>query len=294
VSAPSVSPTLTPTTEELVRGNLPLVGHIVRGVLSRVPSHVSRDELISAGMYALAVSAASFDASRGVPFARFAAIRIRGAITDELRTMDWASRAVRSKAREVETVRGELQRQFGRTASNDEVAHTMGVSVAELNSVDADVQRASVLSLQAITADGGDSEPLPTRDEGPDGLLVRREQIGYLHDAIEELPERLRVVIKEYFFEQRKMSEIAADLGVTESRVSQMRSEALGMIRAGMKGADEPRPAAPANERGRAAALSAYVQAVSTRSTLSARLDMTNVLGETRTDPSAPALKIAN
>jgi RNA polymerase sigma factor for flagellar operon FliA len=291
VSAPSVSPAL-PTTDELVRENLPLVGHIVRSVLSRVPSHVSRDELISAGMYALAVSASSFDASRGVPFARFAAIRIRGAITDELRNMDWASRAVRSKAREVETVRGELQRQFGRTPTNDEVATTMGVSVTDLNSVDADVQRASVLSLQAITAEG-ESEPLPTRDEGPDALLVRREQIGYLHDAIEELPERLRTVVKEYFFEQRKMSEIAADLGVTESRVSQMRSEALGMIRAGLKGTDEPQPAAPrSNERGRAAAMSAYVQAVSARSTVAGRLEATNLLGETRA--TAPALKIAN
>ena len=82
--------------DELVRENLPLVGHLVREVLGRVPSHVSRDDLISAGMYALAVSASSYDPERGVPFPRFAAIRIRGAITDELRSMDWASRSARA------------------------------------------------------------------------------------------------------------------------------------------------------------------------------------------------------
>lgn len=287
-----------PTTEELVRANLPLVGHIVRGVLSRVPSHVSRDELVSAGMYALAVSAASFDASRGVPFARFAAIRIRGAITDELRTMDWASRAVRSKAREIDSVRTELVRGLGHTPTNDELAQAMGVPVAEVTAVEADVQRASVLSLQALTAEG-DSETLPSANEGPEGLLLRREQVGYLHDAVEELPDRLRTVVQQYFFEQRKMSDIAADLGVTESRVSQMRSEALAMLRSGFRAADATdtvpaAAAAPAKERGRAAVLSAYVQAVAARSTLSERLATTTLLGETRHRTGSGYVKFAN
>ena len=277
------SPLTSAEVESLVRANLPLVGHIVRGVLTRVPSHVSRDELISAGMYALSVSAASFDPSRGVPFANFAAIRIRGAITDELRTMDWASRAVRSKAREIDTVRSELLRRLGRTPSSDEVAQTLGIAVADLSAVEADVQRASVLSLQALTAEG-DTDVLPSAGESPENLLVRREQIGYLRDAIEELPERLRTVIREYFFEQRKMSDIATELGVTESRVSQMRSEALAMLRVGFQATDTPAAPPPhaGSERGRAAARNAYVKAVATRSTLAGRLGATTLLGESR------------
>jgi RNA polymerase sigma factor for flagellar operon FliA len=269
--------------EGLVRSNLPLVGHLVREVLGRVPSHVSRDDLISAGMYALTVSASSFDASRGVPFARFAALRIRGAITDELRAMDWASRSVRRKSREVETARASLARTLGRTPTTAEIAQAVGFAPAEVEAVDADVQRASVLSLQAITADG-DCDALPHASDSPEGLLLRREQIGYLHDAIAELPERLRTVVTEYFFEQRKLNEVATDLGVTESRVSQLRSEALALLYVGFQAGYErtgPSPEQPV--RGRvAAARSAYVASVAARSSLAGRLGATTVLGEPR------------
>ncbi|MGH8963336.1 MAG: sigma-70 family RNA polymerase sigma factor, partial [Jatrophihabitantaceae bacterium] len=112
--------------DELVRSHLPLVGHLVREMLGRVPAHVNRDDLISAGMLALVTSAQGYDPTRGVPFGRFAAIRIRGGLTDELRTMDWASRAVRGKAREIDTVRNELAATLGRTPERAEIAQTMG------------------------------------------------------------------------------------------------------------------------------------------------------------------------
>jgi RNA polymerase sigma factor FliA len=281
VTAARVSPTTDLCVDDLVRANLPLVGHIVREVLSRVPSHVSRDDLMSAGMYAVAVSAASFDPARGVPFARFAAIRIRGAILDELRTMDWASRAVRSKAREIDTVRSDLRRQLGHTPSNDEVAQSMGVASHEVSATDADVQRANVLSLQALTTDG-DTEVLPSVGESPEGLLVRREQIGYLRDAIAALPDRLRIVITQYFLEQRKMSEIAADLGVTESRVSQMRSEALALLHTGFAAADDQLAPAKKPRPARAAVQTTYVAAIAARTTLAGRLSATTLLGESR------------
>jgi RNA polymerase sigma factor FliA len=267
--------------DDLIREHLPLVGHIVREVLGRVPSHVSRDDLMSAGMYAVALSASSFDPTRGVPFARFAAIRIRGAITDELRTMDWASRAVRSKAREIDTVRTDLQRRLGHAPSTDEVAHKMGVASSDVTSADADVQRANVLSLQALTADGG-TEVLASRGESPEGLLVRREQIGYLRDAVAMLPDRLRAVITGYFLEQRKMTDIAADLGVTESRVSQMRAEALVLLHVGFQAVDDQLAPAKKPQRGRAATHSTYSAAVTSRSTLAGRLSATTLLGESR------------
>ena len=279
----------------LVRTHLPLVGHLVRELLGRVPAHVSRDDLISAGSFALVTSAQGFDASRGVPFARFAAIRIRGALTDELRTMDWASRAVRGKAREMDTVRNTLASALGRSPSRTEVAKTMGVGVSELDAVDADVQRAAVLSLHALTSDEGTELPLPAKGDGPENLLLNRERIGYLRDAIAELPERPRTVIEEYFFENRKMVEIAADLGVTESRVSQLRSEALVLLREAMNSVENDLPAVHIESaRGRAGVRQAYCASVASRSTMASRLAATTLLGETYAPVAASRLRIAN
>ena len=280
VETPAVE---TPSVDDLVRSHLPLVGHLVRELLTRLPAHVNRDDLVSAGMMALVLAAKSFDASRGVPFGRFAAIRIRGALTDELRTMDWASRAVRGKARELDAVRTELAARLGRNPRREEVAHVMGVSVSDLDAVDSDVARASVLSIQGITPDQG-AELLPSTGDGPETVLLRREQIGYLHDAIAVLPDRLRVVVEQYFFGQRRMVDIAADLGVTESRVSQLRSEALALLKVGMRNQDAEMAAElPAEtSRKRAGARDAYTAAVAARSTLAGRLEATTVLGEVR------------
>jgi RNA polymerase sigma factor for flagellar operon FliA len=281
IAAPSTG--ADPTDHDgLITEHLPLVGHLVRELMHRLPTHVNRDDLISAGTVALVLSARSFDPTRGVPFARFAAIRIRGALTDELRTMDWASRAVRSRAREVESVRATLAARLGHTPARHEVAQAMGVSVEELDASDADVHRASVLSLQSLTPDDN-AELLPTTSDGPESLLLRREQLGMLTDAIAELPERLRTVVQEYFFAQRKMADIAGELGVTESRVSQLRSEALILLRAGLRtGADDEAAAPAPATRGQTAARAAYCTAVATRSTLAERLRGTTPLGEVR------------
>jgi len=279
----SVAPTPVAAAGEvdaLVREHLPLVGHLVRTVLARVPAHVHHDDLVSAGMLALVLAARSFDASRGVPFTGFAAIRIRGALTDALRSMDWASRAVRSKARQVDAVRNDLAAALGRTPAREEIAQAMGVPVAELDAVEADLDRAAVVSLQSLNPDGVDDR-LPQAADGPEGLLLKREQIGYLHDAIAELPERLRLIVHRYFFDNRKMSEIADELGVTESRISQLRSEALVLMRAAMAAMNadlsDLTPAdAPARQRN-------YTAAVVTRSSLTTRLQATTILGEPHT-----------
>jgi RNA polymerase sigma factor for flagellar operon FliA len=271
-----------PTRDELITAHLPLVGHLVRELMHRLPAHVNRDDLVSAGTVALVLSARGFDPSRGVPFARFAAIRIRGALTDELRTMDWASRAVRSRAREVESVRTMLAARLSRSPHRHEIAQAMGLPLEDLDALDADVHRASVLSLQSLTPDDT-AELLPTAGDGPENLLVRREQLGMLKDAVAELPERLRTVVEEYFFAQRKMADIAAELGVTESRVSQLRSEALVMLRAGMKTGSDEEAAAPAGgSRGQSAVREAYCAAVTSRSTLAERLRATTAFGEMR------------
>src|SRR5688572_3228902 len=126
------APTAKPSVDELVRSHLPLVGHLVREMLSRLPSHVSREDLVSAGMAALASAAKNFDAERGIPFGGFATTRIRGALLDELRGLDWASRSVRSRARRLDNAQQQLTATLGRTPTPAELAEAMGVAIDEI------------------------------------------------------------------------------------------------------------------------------------------------------------------
>src|SRR5947209_701692 len=159
--------------DDLVRAHLPLVGHLVRELLSRVPAHIGRDDLVSAGMAALAAAAKGFDPSRGIPFSAFAATCIRGGLLDELRGLDWASRSVRSRARRVDTVQQRLTATLGRVPTRQELAEALGVGVDEVRSVDDDVQRAMVLSLQGFAA-GTAEELVRERAAGPEELILDR------------------------------------------------------------------------------------------------------------------------
>ena len=283
MTATAIAPTATPRQlDDLVRSHLPLVGHLVRELLSRVPAHVGRDDLVSAGMAALATAAKSYDPARGTSFSAFASVRIRGALLDELRGLDWASRSVRGRARRIDAAEQELTAALGRTPTRTELAEVLGVAVDELDAANDDVQRAMVLSLQGFAA--GTAEDLVTeRTPGPEDLILHRERIGYLHDAIEALPERLRTVVTAYFFDERPMAEIAAELGVTESRVSQLRGEALVLLREGLNSQLDPElvttPARPDGCVARRRA--AYQAAVAGAGDLTSRLAKTNLFGLT-------------
>jgi RNA polymerase sigma factor for flagellar operon FliA len=143
--------------------------------------------------------------------------------------MDWASRAVRARARDIDSARGELTVKLGRTPTRGEVAEVVGITATEVDHADQDVRRAGLLSMEALTPAG--QSALPAELNGPESILLQREQIEQLRGAIAQLPERLRVVIEQYFFEHQRMAPIAEMLGVTESRVSQLRSEALLKLR---------------------------------------------------------------
>jgi len=232
---PLAHPQLERTPDDnLVREHLPLVGYLVAEAASRLPGHVSRDDLTSAGLMALAQSARSFDSSRGVPFARYASMRIRGGIIDELRSHDWASRSVRIKARQRGLAEEALAASLRRHPTQKELANHLGVTVLELASVERDVHRSVILSLQGFAEAGTLEGMLPHQDPGPEEMLLNRERQSYLVDAVAALPERLRVVVQGYFLDERPMVDIAAELGVTESRISQMRAEGLAMLKAGM------------------------------------------------------------
>lgn len=244
---PSPSPALS--TDELITANMAVVGHIVRETMGRLPSYVDRDDLTSAGLAALVTAARSFDAERGVPFARYAATRIRGAVLDELRGIDWASRTVRRRARELDATRSTLAASLGRPATAEEVATATGLTAREIAANEDDIARAQVLSLQA-SEDSSLEDLIPGHGPSPESLYEHRERLTYMMGAVAELPERLRVVVEGYFLAERPMAEIAAGLGVSESRVSQLRAEALVLLRDGMNAGLEPELVAPSERPG--------------------------------------------
>jgi RNA polymerase sigma factor FliA len=261
--------------DALVREHLPLVRRAVAELSARMPRHAPRDDLMSAGMVGLAQAARNYDESRGVPFHRYAATRIKGALLDELRTHDWASRPVRAKARQMEVTTEKLVAKFGRTPTAEEVAEAMGVQKSTIDGLNQDLHRATVLNYEAMIQSGESDSVLLVDDHDPEGDLLDRERNAYLVDAVKALPERLRIVVLGYFFEDRSMQEIGLELGVSESRVSQLRAEALDLLRDGMNAQLDPSLVeAPTRPTGRVARRkAAYYEAIANSSTPRERLD---------------------
>ena len=228
--------TLSPQRQLLVTSNLALVGYVVSGLAMKLPTYVDRDELRSAGLEGLVQAAHSFVEDREVPFRHFAITRIRGAIIDDLRRKDWASRSVRQAGRAREGAVDHLVATLGATPTSVEIAEYMGISLEELRTLDASLIRGSVLSLDAVPTSGAVSpaELLDSESSGPEDQLLDSEFQGYLRAAVTALPDRLGTVISRYSLQGHAMADIAEDLGVTESRVSQLRAEALILLRDGL------------------------------------------------------------
>lgn len=222
--------------DELVREAMPLVGYVVTEMISRLPAHVRREDLESAGYEALVRCARTYDPSVGTSFAQYARIRVRGAIVDELRSADWASRGARRAERQLTGAEDRLTQQLGRRPTEQELAADLGADGEDLLRTRERVQRAAVLSLNAIVGetDVDVATNLPSDDPSQDDRLIADERSRVLHAAVEALPERLRQVVTDYFLGEKPMAEIAAELGVGESRISQMRAQALDLLREGM------------------------------------------------------------
>jgi RNA polymerase sigma factor for flagellar operon FliA len=267
----------TPTSrDDLVRANLPIVHYEVAELSARIPAYVARDELVSAAMFGLAQAARTFDPSRKVPFDRYASIRIRGALLDELRKADWATRSVRQRASQFRNATESLTMRLLRAPTDDEVGRETGLSVDEIHRLRDDVHRATVLNYESVFIDGEFDDVVAVDSDTPEDVVLLRERQAYLVDAVAALPERLRRVIIGYFFEERPMDELAQELGVTDSRISQMRAEAISRLRDGIDSQLDPEAlAARAPEsalvaRRRAAYYAAIAESSDYRSRISA------------------------
>lgn len=261
--------------DQLVREHLPLARRVVAELVSKMPRHAPKEDLLAAGMAGLAQAARNFDPSRGVPFHRYALTRVRGALLDELRVHDWASRPVRAKARVMDAASERLTAKLGRPPSPEELATELKVPVSSVQNLNHDVHRAVVLNYESILEGDSDTVLLGTDEGSPEGALLDRERNAYLVDAVQALPERLRVVVVGYFFENRSMQDLGAQLQVSESRISQLRAEALDLLKDGLNTQLEPSLVEPmANPSGRVARRrQSYYTAIADRSTPRDRLD---------------------
>lgn len=230
----STAESLSPAQQKLLNDHLPIVQFMVSDLLRKVPNYIQRDDLYSAGMLGLLQAVRSFDETREAKFSTFARVRIQGALLDELRSRDWASRGVRQQARQVDMATEHLSNQLGRVPTSREIGTSLGVQDDQIHRLKSDLHRATVLSFDGAPIDSNRT-PIDVLAVHHDHLdpaeqLEQREMTAYVRDAVANLPERLRRVVVGYFLEERPMAELAAELGVTESRISHMRSEALTLM----------------------------------------------------------------
>ncbi|MCR5080285.1 MAG: RNA polymerase sigma factor WhiG [Treponema sp.] len=225
--------------DRLIRQYMPLVKWVAGRVSSGMPDSVEFDDLVGFGQFGLLDAINKFDVDKGVKFKTYASTRIRGAIFDELREMDWVPRSVRQKSKEIEDAIVELEAKLGRTASDAEIAQSMNMTEAEYQNTIMKVSGTSVLSLNDVWYSGDDSEHISIGDsiEAPNSLnpdvIVEREEVRrVIIQAIEELPQNEKMVIVLYYHEDLSFKEIGQVLNVSESRISQLHTKANLRLRA--------------------------------------------------------------
>ncbi|MCW2582184.1 MAG: fliA [Klenkia sp.] len=267
-SPPQAGPQQRRDTDRLVTEHLALAQYAVNAVAARIslPAHVSREDLLSCAQIALVEVARRFDSTAGATFATYALPRLQGAVLDELRSGDWASRSVRAAARRSDAAADVLAARLGRPPTQAELAAELGVPLGELSTLQVDVHRAVMVSIDAESGDDGNTFDLPSTGDSPEKTVVKNERARHLHEAMHALPDRLGEVVERSFFGDESLTDIAADLGVTLSRVSQMRARALTLLHAAMSEVWEETPVAPAGGVRARNQQAAYVEQVVTRS----------------------------
>jgi RNA polymerase sigma factor for flagellar operon FliA len=225
--------------ERVLLEHLPIVRFLARRIHERLPQHVDIEDLVSAGVVGLMDAFSKFDPTKKVQFRSYAQFRIRGAILDSLRTLDWSPRELRRKGRAVEEAIRQVTARLGRAAGENEVAAEMGLGLDEYQQLLGDLKGLEVGTLHMERNEDSGEEELayvPGRpEEDPLFQCLRGELEGRLTDAIQNLPDRERLVMTLYYYEEMTMREIGLALGVVESRISQVHASAVVHLRAALK-----------------------------------------------------------
>jgi RNA polymerase sigma factor FliA len=231
----------TDDREQLITNELPQVNYIARQISERLPQHVPFEDLVQAGIIGLIESARSYNASKSVPFRAYAKFRIRGAILDSLRELDWGSRPLRRKGRRIEEAIAKLVAELGRQPDEEEIAKEMEIPLKKLHEITHSLDGLMLVGQQVTaTFDRSEQQDLiesaPSKnDDNPFSLCLRSEIKDKLAAAIGTLSEREQMVISLYYKEDLTMKEVAAILQIAESRVSQIHALAIPKIRAALQ-----------------------------------------------------------
>ena len=232
-------PGMTPEQERILLEHLPVVRFLARRIHERLPQHVEMEDLVSAGVVGLLDAFAKFDPEKKVQFRSYAQFRIRGAILDSLRTLDWSPRELRRKGRAVEEAIRVLTARLGRPPHEGEVAEEMAISLDDYQQLLGDLKGLEIGTLHMERNEDSGEEELayvPGKpEEDPLFRCLRGELEERLTEAIQNLPDRERLVMTLYYFEEMTMREIGLALGVVESRVSQVHASAVVHLRAALK-----------------------------------------------------------
>jgi RNA polymerase sigma factor for flagellar operon FliA len=225
--------------ERLVVAYSPLVKYVAGRMGSNLPAHVDEADLISYGLTGLISAIERFDLSRAIKFETYAITRIRGSIIDELRTLDWVPRSVRARAREIERANQKLEARLQRAPTDEEMANELEISISDFNEALVQISTSTLVALDELwNTNDNDGDHVSLMDTIADRLAPNPEQIvdqgevrDRIADAIAALPEREKLVIALYYYENLTLREVGEVLGVTESRISQLHTKAVLRLR---------------------------------------------------------------
>jgi RNA polymerase sigma factor for flagellar operon FliA len=224
--------------DALILEHLPQIKYIAHRISAKLPSHVELNDLVSAGVLGLLDAVEKFDPGRGVKFKTYAELRVKGAILDSLRNLDWAPRSLRKRSKDLEKVYKELEQRFGRPASDKEVCDELGISLEEFFELVDQIKGLNLGSFHEMASqeDDRNSEPLikyvPDAPQLDPFFVFHKSEIrDLLTGAIDALPKKERLVVSLYYYDELTMKEIGKVLGVNESRVSQLHTKAMLRLR---------------------------------------------------------------
>ncbi|MBT4128986.1 MAG: FliA/WhiG family RNA polymerase sigma factor [Nitrospina sp.] len=228
--------------EEVIKRYSPMIKYVANRIAMRLPPHIEVDDLISVGVLGLMDAISKYDSTRGAKFKTYAEFRVRGAILDELRSLDWVPRSIRQKASQVDKVVQELQAKLSRSPEDEEVAKEMGLNLDQFHDTLNETKSMPVFSLEdlGLAKDSGEQQSLldclaGKADADPQTQIRLVELKEIIAKAIDGLPEKERLMVSLYYYEELTMKEIGAVLEITESRVSQIHSKAVYRLRTKLK-----------------------------------------------------------